>query len=460
MDVKKIGKNAMMVVACMIGILTLIPDITLAATSNEQVLAGYSLDPGQGLDAKQSAIDSIADYIVAVFSREVTDGGVWNIYAVKSTNGGVSWTTGSPVRICQSDNDQFHPDVKLMNVDGTNLIAFVVWQEESDGQLIIRSKAVTFSNLNNAWSTYGTGGIKLVTTSGGLYQYPRIAGTDIYYQSTYYNSIFIVWQSGSNSIIEMIDFCDQRAIRWSDRYTIVSGDDEYEHPSIDAGELQIKENTVLTEVKSLIGLTYDICSTNYQVGFKRIPMTKTGGMEAITTTTMNFDTQDDPFYPDIIVSESIWDDPISYRWSKIYVAAQCLDDENNEINCVANDYGGDSMNWYGPYTAGSMESTIPSLRGVAIDGMLPGSYVKVIWVVSDNTYSEIRTDFFIYDSSVPGFLQCPKTPFPYYDWGLVDSDGNPGGTLSCVAISASNGVYHCLYNRANIDVVYYTWTVV
>lgn len=446
-------RTAAVVIVCFLGIIALIPEAVLAGTSNEQVIAGYSLDPGLDLDARQSSIDSLSYNVIAVFSREVTSEGTWNIYASKSTNTGGSWST--PFRICQSENDQSYPDVKLICIDLSTLIVFIVWQE-GDGPWTIRTKAVYFSNFGNGWTPYGTGGEYEITSSAGTYQYPRIAGTQINVGSQFYVNVWIAWQSGQDSVIEMISFSEQRVPRWSNREEIVEDENkEFLHPSLDASYLYIDTNgdQVTDEYRSIVVLTYDILDDDtYQVGFMRMVFNEVGSriVNYDTDLVMDLDAQDDPLYPDITVSGSTWRP--DERWSKIYIVAQVIGNESNSIESFANDYGGDDNDWHGPYTAGSMESADPSLRGAAIDDMGSGGWVKVIWAVTDNTYSEIRTHYFAYDDFFNGFAERPgEDPYPVDTYGLYD------GALSYVAISVSNGFWHCLYNRASIDVIYYTW---
>jgi hypothetical protein len=326
----------------------------------------------------------------------------------------------------------------------------------------------------NGWAPYGnddaTTGKKHVQTGSDSYFYPRIAGTRFYVDS-YDIDIHIVWQATDSPVIQNRNFnYDGSNGVWDIIDNIVTDDDDdgygFYHPPIDSEHLRISEMGQ-NSYRSIVGVTYDtLYGGSYYVGFKRILFDRDGNRVSYTSgigTILNFADQESAFYPDITVSNSIWDESSQERWSKIYVVAQVLGGESNEIQSMANDYGGESGNWYGPYTTGTMYDATPSLRGVGVDdkGGAPGTWIKTIWAITDGTYSEIQTLQYTYDFPTYGGWQARINPSPpYYPSGYpVDTTGIQDGSLAYVAISApgNDNYWYCLYQMSSRDVVAYQW---
>lgn len=243
---KKMGFKYMVISFGIIFILIFTSNVI--ATSNEQVISGYHYDPGCPVYARHASIDSDELDVVAAFTTQREIGGliIYNVQLARSIDGGQNW--GGNTWICPSTQNQWYPDIQMVDIPGYGKIVFIVWQESDDpynSASQIYTMAVYFTNFNGQWH-----GVRALTGSD-IFTYPRIAGS-ITGRANDGNGDYdlvrmhYIWEAhvglgGQNHWeIQMASMYwenegDTETINWGGYYCIASGEGaDLRHPSIDA----------------------------------------------------------------------------------------------------------------------------------------------------------------------------------------------------------------------------------
>ena len=282
---------------------------------------------------------------------------IFNVQLIRSTDNGVTW--GGHLCISKSTTDQWYPDVKMIDIpgEGNGKIVFVVWQETINpinSPSTIYTKAVHFSNFNNAW--YGT---RILQQNQNLYNYPRVAGSltdcaSVDGGNTAYDlmRLHFVWEAyvGLGSPHWEIQMCnmywenegDFESTIWGGASAIAVAEGlDLRHPSIDAGAPYNDDNIGSGNAEHVV-LTYDCRisgqGTSTETRFKYLPFSGQSLLPSNVPIGMGdliFPAQNSYYYPDITIwgyEETVY--PYNWRWETV-VVGQKLGIPDNFISAKA-----------------------------------------------------------------------------------------------------------------------------
>lgn len=478
-----------------IGFLFLFPGIA-NAISNEQLVGGYHYEPCNTMYGRHGSIDSDGADIVAAFVTQRGYAGPYNVVLARSIDNGANWQ--GHTYISTSEMDQWYPDIVMLDIPDEGKVVFVVWQETNNpvnSDSDIKTKAVYFDDFTSNW--YGVHTIH--DGFGTLSNYPRIAGTITDCAETGGVSydllrIHFVWEEYSNrggyphyEIWGSEYYWENYGAESSNFGNIdyMAYDDcvDLRHPSIDADVAVGGENGI-GNIEHLV-LTFDCKWRDYGTVDVRYKYFAINGVPNIAGQayqgkgTLIFTEQNTHYsFPDI----TIWgetEDEETWNWEIVIVGQKIGSLGSNYIAGRASiDLG---SNWGSVLNVGSMGSTEPELRGVAIDSGLPADGeeeewerfedgITVIWDVDDvgmNPCTEIWSRQLRLSGNTLIVIDLDDDNAPE-----VDTSGIYGGDLTYVAISYTTiidegvvGYSHNLYNGIVFqaadplwagDVIYYT----
>ena len=378
--------------------------VMVNAKSNEQVLDGYSYDPGQNNPAFHPEIDSIGSNVVAVYAKETDTydsnygGYLPNIKIAISANSGVNWNLREWV--CDGTHNKIrdYPDVHVVDdyteSGGGDERIIVVWQEKpSDDSTdwVIKARERTGFGINDPWLDIHTVSIE----DNEADKYPKI---DTYGQGgddpkTYWN---VVWQhyevsAGSWSIQLDTYKKDSNGASWmqNDQYIKYPSDsnEEYTHPAIACNY----EDSYSCEVH-IVYDSYDISDDpdySIEVTTGKIIYSQPNHIYSSynpprTVTIDSASSDSDIGYPDITSRLPDSNSHVCIVWRKSGVP-------NNQVLFSESFDSGQTYQSFSTVTSTSGPSESLRCVAIAIDEQ-NGNKISVVWTDDDDIYYRNRTN--------------------------------------------------------------------